>query len=48
MPVPEVAQWAGHSQEVLLKTYAKCIDGGAETHRRRIEQFLGHDGVGQP
>ncbi len=41
VPVPEVAEWAGHSPEVLLKTYAKCVAGGIEAHRRRIQQFLG-------
>jgi integrase len=41
VPVPEVAEWAGHSPEVLLRIYAKCIDGGAVTYRRRIEWFLG-------
>lgn len=27
VPAPQVAEWAGHSVEVLLKVYAKCIDG---------------------
>ena len=27
VPVPEVAQRAGHSVDVLLKVYAKCIEG---------------------
>ncbi|MPZ29280.1 MAG: hypothetical protein GEV12_23540 [Micromonosporaceae bacterium] len=39
--MPEAAEWAGHSPEILLKIYAKCVDGGAETHRRRIDRFLG-------
>jgi integrase len=44
VPVPEAAEWAGHSQEILLRTYAKCIDGSAELQRRRIQRFLGHEG----
>lgn len=44
VPVPEIASWAGHSPEVLLNIYAKCIDGAAEIQRRRIQRFLGHDG----
>jgi len=27
IPAPEVAQRAGHSVDVLLKVYAKCIEG---------------------
>jgi integrase len=27
IPAPEVAQQAGHSVDVLLKVYAKCIEG---------------------
>jgi integrase len=42
VPAAEVARWAGHSPEILLKIYAKCVDGSDETHRRRIQQFLGH------
>ena len=36
----QVAKWAGHSVEVLLKVYAKCIDGQEEAARRRIEDAL--------
>lgn len=43
VPVPEVAEWAGHSQEILLRIYAKCIDGSEELQRRRIQRFLGHE-----
>lgn len=38
---PQVAEWAGHSVEILLTTYAKCIDGQEEQARQRIEQALG-------
>jgi integrase len=35
-----VAEWAGHSVEVLLKIYAKCIDGDEDTALRRIDDAL--------
>jgi hypothetical protein len=31
---------AGHSVHVLLKVYAKCVDGEQETARARIESAL--------
>jgi hypothetical protein len=37
-----VAEWAGHSVEVLLRIYAKCLDGGDTLVRRRVEAALGH------
>ncbi|MFC6091133.1 tyrosine-type recombinase/integrase [Saccharothrix lopnurensis] len=37
VPAPEVAERAGHSVDVLLKVYAKCIDGQRETVNRTIE-----------
>jgi len=36
----EVANRAGHSVEVLLRVYAKCIDGGEEGANRRIDEAL--------
>jgi integrase len=36
----QVAEWAGHSVEVLLRIYAKCLDGGEASSLRRIEQAL--------
>jgi integrase len=36
----EVAQRAGHSVAVLLRVYAKCLDGAAELANKRIEQAL--------
>jgi integrase len=36
----EVAIRAGHSVEVLLRVYAKCIDGGEEAANRRIDEAL--------
>jgi integrase len=42
VPATDVAAWAGHSVEVLLKIYAKCLDGGAEQLRRKMDAALGH------
>jgi integrase len=36
----QVAEWAGHSVEVLLRVYAKCLDGQQELARRRIADAL--------
>jgi integrase len=40
VPATQVAEWAGHGVHVLLKVYAKCIDGQDESARRRIEAAL--------
>ncbi|ACU34561.1 tyrosine-type recombinase/integrase [Actinosynnema mirum] len=40
VPAPEVAERAGHSVDVLLKVYAKCIDGQRETVNRKIESLF--------
>ncbi|MFB9830740.1 tyrosine-type recombinase/integrase [Actinoallomurus acaciae] len=40
VPPAQVAEWAGHSVSVLLKVYAKCIEGQDETSKRRIEAAL--------
>lgn len=40
VPPTQVAAWAGHSVEVLLRTYAKCIVGQDDLARRRIEEAL--------
>lgn len=42
VPPTQVAEWAGHSVEVLLKIYAKCIEGQDEIARRRVQEALGH------
>jgi integrase len=42
VPPTTVAEWAGHSVEVLLKIYAKCVDGTDAAVRRRVEESLGH------
>jgi integrase len=40
VPATQVAEWAGHSVEVLLRIYAKCIEGQDEVAKRRIEEAL--------
>ncbi|MGW6456568.1 tyrosine-type recombinase/integrase [Streptomyces sp. NPDC055078] len=40
VPAPEVAARAGHSVDVLLKIYAKCIDGQEEEMNDRIMKGL--------
>ena len=47
VPATQVAEWAGHSVNVLLKVYAKCIDGQDEAARRRIEAALRTDQDGR-
>ncbi len=42
VPPTTVAEWAGHSVEVLLRIYAKCLDGGDAEIRRRVQAALGH------
>lgn len=42
VPATQVAEWAGHSVEVLLKVYAKCLDGHDEMARRRVQEALGY------
>jgi len=40
VPAPEVAQRAGHGVDVLLRVYAKCIDGGEQLANKRIDDAL--------
>jgi integrase len=40
VPPTKVAAWAGHSVDVLLKIYAKCIDGDDELYQARIDAAL--------
>jgi integrase len=37
VPSAQVAQWAGHGVEVLLRVYAKCVDGDDQAALRWIE-----------
>ncbi len=41
VPAPEVAERLGHSVDVLLKIYAKCIDGQRDSVNSRIAEALG-------
>jgi integrase len=38
VPAPQVADWAGHSVDVLLRVYVKCISGQQHEAKRRIEE----------
>ena len=42
VPPTTVAEWAGHSVEVLLRIYAMCLDGGDALIRQRVQAALGH------
>jgi integrase len=40
VPAPQVAEWAGHSVDVLLTIYAKCIEGQDSIAKKRIAAAL--------
>jgi integrase len=40
VPATEVAERAGHSVEVLLRVYAKCLDDGEGIANKRIDAAL--------
>jgi hypothetical protein len=40
-PATLVAEWAGHTVEVLYRIYAHCLDGDDERWFERMEQALG-------
>jgi len=40
VPATHVAEWAGHSVNVLLRVYAKCIYGQDEAARQRVQAAL--------
>jgi integrase len=42
VPATQVAEWAGQSVEILLRIYAKCLDGQDEALRRLVTRALGH------
>ena len=48
VPAPEVAARAGHSVDVLLKIYAKCIDGQEQEMNDRILKGLGEENDTEP
>ena len=39
----QVAEWAGHGVDVLLKIYAKCVEGQDELAKRRIAAALAYE-----
>ena len=45
VPPTTVAEWGGHSVEVPLRVYAKCLDGGDALLRRRVQAALGYGNV---
>jgi len=40
VPAAQVAEWAGHGVDVLLRVYAKCIAGQQGEAKRRIEAAM--------
>ncbi len=40
VPAAQVAEWAGHSVDVLLRVYVKCIAGQQGEAKRRIEDAM--------
>jgi integrase len=40
VPATQVADWAGHSVDVLLRVYAKCIAGEQDEAKRRPEEAM--------
>jgi hypothetical protein len=40
VPAAQVAEWAGHSTDVLLRVYVKCIAGQQGEAKRRIEDAM--------
>ncbi len=43
VPPTDVAEWAGQSVEILLRVYAKCLDGGLATLQARIDAAMDVD-----
>jgi hypothetical protein len=43
VPATQVAEWAGHSVNVLTRVYAKCIYGQEGAARLRVEAALRED-----
>jgi hypothetical protein len=44
VPAAQVAEWAGHGTDVLLRVYVKCIAGQQGEAERRIEDAMGAPG----
>ncbi|WP_020664615.1 hypothetical protein [Amycolatopsis benzoatilytica] len=39
----QVAEWAGHSVDVLLRIYSTVVDGRRQDALQKIEEALGHN-----
>ena len=48
VPPTEVAAWAGHSVEVLMRTYARCVAGMEDVWISRMNQALRLEDPDQP
>ena len=48
VPAAQVAEWAGHSVDVLLRVYVKCIAGQQGEAKRRIEDAMGTPAGDEP
>jgi integrase len=44
VPATQVAKWAGHGVDVLLRIYASCLEGQDEIAKRRITEALRNAG----
>lgn len=44
----QVAEWAGNSVEILLRAYARCLDGLHDIAKRRIMYALDENGISDP
>lgn len=48
VPAAQAAEWAGHSTDVLLRVYVKCIAGQRGEAKRRIEDAMREPEPAQP
>ena len=44
VPATQVAKWAGHGVDVLLRIHASCLEGQDEIAKRRITEALRNAG----
>ena len=48
IPATEVAAWAGHSVEVLMRVYARCVAGLEDVWIARMDASLGRAAAEAP
>jgi hypothetical protein len=48
VPATEVAAWAGHSVEVLMRVYARCVAGLEDVWIARMDASLGRAAAEAP